>query len=120
MGTVARKVEKTNLVGMFLNPVFYLCCMMDRVTINNEKYLTSNLAYHAFEKYGEDITVEAGFENHKIKMFSIVDRRDHIAAKTLSGPRDYRRLATTSIGPTYRMIGSLPSRHLSKSEPLPF
>jgi hypothetical protein len=44
------EVEKLNLKGVFLNPVFYPGCMVDRVTFNNEKYFAFNLAYHAFEK----------------------------------------------------------------------
>jgi hypothetical protein len=58
---------------MFVNPVFYLYGMMDRVTINNEKYCVFNLTYHAFEEPEENLSIKVRFENHKIKLSFIVD-----------------------------------------------
>jgi hypothetical protein len=43
-----------------LSPVFYLYCMMDRVTIDDEKYGAFNLTYHAFEEPEENLSAYFG------------------------------------------------------------
>src|SRR4030042_2248977 len=93
---------------MFFNPALHLGRMMDGVTINNEEYFALNLPYDAFEKIQKDARFKAGLEHHEIKVTAVVDRRNHVAGKTLSGARDYWRLTATAVGAPRRMIGAQP------------
>ena len=93
-------------MGVLFNPLFYLYRMMDRVTIDNEEYLALNLAQETPEKPQEDFGVEAVFEHHEIEPSLISDSRNHIAAKTLPGSGDNRRLTTPAIGSPRRVVGT--------------
>src|SRR5450756_1612244 len=89
---------------MCINPLLYICRVMDRVTINNKKHFTFDLSHHSFDKAKKDMIIKATLENHKVEMPPVIDRRDHITSKALACPGDYRGLPTTPVGSTSRMI----------------
>src|SRR5659263_769762 len=93
---------------MCINPLLYICRVMDRVTINNKKHFTFDLSHHSFDKAKKDMIIKATLENHKVEMPPVIDRRDHITSKALACPGDYRGLPTTPVGSTSRMIRTQP------------
>ena len=95
-------------MGMLFNPSLYPYCVMDRVTIDNEECLALSLAQETSEKLQEDIGVKAIFEYHEVEPSPVSDSRNHIAAKTLPGSGDDRRLTTPVIGSPHRVVGTQP------------
>lgn len=92
------------MIGIVFKPLFDFYRSMDRMTINNEKNLSFALANQSFQKFLKHLGPKPLLEYHKVELPLIRNGRNHVAAKPLASPRDYRLLATAPIGTPDRMI----------------
>ena len=104
--TVTRKIKNLDALFVLRQPLLHPRGHMDRMLVNNQNDILRNLAYQSFQKFQKDFCSEPVFKNHKIQASAIGKRRDHVTPKPLSCPRNHRRLPSTSIRPTTRMIRS--------------
>ena len=89
-----------------LNPLFNRFRTVNRMTINNEKYLAFTMANQTSEKLLEHFSSKPLLEYHKVKLSLIRDGGNHITTKALTSSRNHWLLTTAPIGTPNRMIRS--------------
>ena len=106
--TVPRQVEQPEVLSMPMNPAFDLSGTMHRMTIHNQKNFLPVLFDQPPKKVYHHRSIESLLEDHKCQSASVRDRRNHIAAKPLTGSWDDWRLPLETITASSLMIGTHP------------
>ena len=106
--TVPRQVEQPEVLSMPMNPAFDLSGTMHRMTIHNQKDLPPVLFDQPPKKVDHHRSGESLREDHERQSAPVRDRRNHIAAKALTGPWNDRRLPLETITASGLMIGTHP------------
>ena len=90
--TVPRQVEQPEVLSMSMNPALDLFGTMHRMTIHNQEYRSRVLFDQPPKKVDHHRSGESLREDHERQSAPVRDRRNHIAAKALTGPWNDRRL----------------------------
>ena len=106
--TVPRQVEQSELLAVPMDPAFDPFGTMHRMTIHNQKDFPPVLFDQPPKKVDHHRCGESRLENHKGQSAPVGDRRDHIAAKPLTGSWNNRRLPLETITASGLMIGTHP------------
>ena len=79
---------------------------MHRVAIHDQIQLPCRLLKQATHELHEQQAIELAVEHHELKMATVCDRRDHVAAKALPGGPDDRRLAHRGVARTGNVVAA--------------
>jgi hypothetical protein len=79
---------------------------MNRVAINNQEHLPSNLPHQPMQKLHEHLGHESLAEHHEAQLAAVRDRRDHVAPEPFPRAGDHRCLTATPVRPTCRVIAA--------------
>ena len=102
--TVSRKVEQLNSFSIPIHPAFDLSGTMNRMTIYNQKNLLPVLFDQSSKKSNHHVSSKSLLEDHKGQTTSVGNRRDHIAAKSLTGSWNDGRVSFEAITASGLMV----------------
>ena len=107
-GAVAWKKIDSYSRGVFFEPARRGRRNVHRMRVDDEENLALMLTKKATEELQENRGCKPFLENHEEKFAAIGDGREHIAAKTLSGPGNHRRFPPRAERAPGSMVGTHP------------
>ena len=106
---IGGKKEQLDLALLRRDPFANAAGPMNGVPVDDQKDLPmARLFEQTFEELKEDAQTELPLEDHEREMTPVGNRRDHIAAESLAGSGNHRRLAFGRIRTPRLMIGPQP------------
>ena len=105
---VARQEKQSNGLLPFFDPIKNCSGSMYWVPVNDQEYrgfILSDQAAHEIDKH---LGVEASFENHKVQVSQIGNRRNHVAAKALARNLDDWSIPFDSPSAAHGVVAAQP------------
>src|SRR5574343_739339 len=98
MRRVWRQIEELELTVQALDVALHYLCLVDRMTIDNQKHGLVGIDHQALEELDKDLCVDRALMQHESTFALRADRRDHVQREAPARRLHHRSLALRRPG----------------------